>query len=368
MLACDGERYTVVLVAWSKLFQMKIAILWTNWSGYMDACARALQSFTKCDLDIICSDVSTEAPFARSSFFQYPCNVGSREDISGIVTGAPYDLVLICGWHIAAYRFVARALAGKAVRVLCMDNQWAGSRRQWLGICVSRLYLLSLFDYAFVPGVRQSMFARRLGFPTKRIIEGHYSCDVSAFSAQSQRSLRPKSFLFVGRMVKEKGLELLAEAWGRFSDDGRHREWGLTLCGTGPLSETFSHLPQTELLGFVQPQNLPNIMTNACALVLPSLKEPWGLVIHEAAACGLPLIVSDSCGAADYFCRHGLNGYCVNTADADSLFDALLRFSELTADERQVMGRRSELLAGQRTPATWAANVTRALVSEKRVM
>lgn len=328
----------------------------------MDACAKELQSFSECELDIVCFNKSNDAPFEHSKFFQYPCKVFAPNDLETFFPVKRFDLVLICGFHIPEYRRAARRLFGKSIRVLCFDMQWNASPRQWLAVMAFRIYLRHFFDYAFVPGVRQARYANKMGFPIERIVTGSYSCDLQKFWAFPKRAFDSKIFLYVGRVVNEKGVDILAQAWKSFSSEAKNSDWRLQVCGTGPLSHLLDSLPQVEMLGFVQPAELPEIMSHACALVLPSRKEPWGLVIHEAAAAGLPLILSERCGAFDYYLRPGLNGYCVDLDDVNALYQAFEKFVQLTRSQRAHMGIKSEKLAGQCSPSTWVASVTRCLI------
>jgi hypothetical protein len=94
-----------------------------------------------------------------------------------------------------------------------MDNQWIASWRQWLGVLSFRIYLKSLFGRAFVPGFRQAKFAAKLGFRGQHVIEGHYACDIEGHYACDLQGIgnlpaqlsESKSFLFIGRLVEEKG-------------------------------------------------------------------------------------------------------------------------------------------------------------------
>jgi glycosyltransferase involved in cell wall biosynthesis len=328
----------------------------------MDACARELQSFLNCELDIFCFSEGTDAPFQRELFFKYPCSVtnmtGSEDNIPEL---RQYNFLIICGWHVKAYRRAAIACRGKAMRVLCMDNQWLATPKQLLGIAVFRSYLFRLFDYAFVPGLRQAQFASYLGFRASKIIIGHYSCAPEFFRDDiSDKTTPTKSFLFVGRLTEEKNVNVLVRAWRVFNNRAK-TDWKLIVCGTGPLSSEFDQLNNVELLGFVQPIELPNIMRRASALVLPSRREPWGVVIHEAAASGLGLIVTEPCGAADYYLRNRLNGFRVPADNVPALADALEEFSKLDNSTISSFGAKSRILASQRTTSTWVSAVTIAM-------
>ena len=113
-------------------------------------------------------------------------------------------------------------------------------------------------------------------------------------------------FLSVCRFVPEKNLVRLIEAFARYRDQacptGR---WDLALCGDGPeaglIEETIARSGHAEAIhrpGFLQADTLCRWYAHATAFVLPSLSEPWGLVVNEAASAGLPLLVSERAGCA----------------------------------------------------------------------
>jgi glycosyltransferase involved in cell wall biosynthesis len=230
--------------------------------------------------------------------------------------------------------------------------------RQCLGVLAFRTHLRSCYDFAFVPGARQASFAARLGFRTHEIIEGHLACS-SRFAA-CEASTEARSFLFAGRFVESKGVRTLVEAWERYTK-GVRDPWTLTVCGSGPLAHLLDGLPSTTNLGFVQPAELPAIMNKTTALVLPSLFEPWGVVIQEAAQAGLGLLATSACGAADYFLRDSLNGRLLAPGDPWALSDAFAWFHAKDKAGLQRIGDVSLMLAAQRSPESWAAAASRAL-------
>ena len=107
--------------------------------------------------------------------------------------------------------------------------------------------------------------------------------------------------LFVGRLVPEKGVRVLLDAWRRA---GLGEGSLLALAGEGPLrAEVERAGPDVQALGFVPRDHLPSLYAAADVLVLPSVRsetflEPWGLVVNEAMHQGTPAIVSDAVGAA----------------------------------------------------------------------
>lgn len=342
---------------------MRVTILWPHWSGYMDACARALAEHYGCTVDVTYIPAESNAPFEKDQFFRYPGRAFAvdpfRGELPPEVANNPPDVILICSWHMPVYRRFAVKLAGRSTRVLCMDNQWLASAHQFMGVLAAPFFIQPAYDFAFVPGRRQAAFARRLGFQNDRIYEGHYACDYEALAPRyDERLKRPlsRSFMFVGRLVPAKAIDTLMQAWETFVSSTDF-DWRLKIVGGGSYSRRGRLPPRVEMVGFVQPDALPNKLLDGDVFVLPSNSEPWGLVIHEAAATGMPIICSDACGAGDAFVENGVNGVVVRRGDVAGLAEAFHKFGTLDEGALRAMGATSARLAARRTPATWAGQV-----------
>jgi glycosyltransferase involved in cell wall biosynthesis len=170
--------------------------------------------------------------------------------------------------------------------------------------------------------------------------------------------------LFAGRLVHEKGVETLLEAWRR-ADLGPGAR--LALAGSGPLEALVREaVPQATLLGQVPPEGLPALYAAADLLVLPSIRtatftEPWGLVVNEAMLQSTPVIASDAVGAAaGGLVRDGRNGLIVAAGDAEELA-ARLRILAGSSELRAQMGAAARADAAALTPAAWAHGMGKAL-------
>jgi glycosyltransferase involved in cell wall biosynthesis len=336
----------------------RVAILWTRWSGYMEACYRDLASRTSVELFACIERENKLAPFDPSRFTSKPRLLmydNGRPDavlLEQQLESFKPDLILICSWHIAAYRHVAKRFAGRAVRVLAMDNQWRGTATQFLGILAFRTIWRDLYDAALVSGPRQYAFARLLGFRDGRIHLGNYSCDVELFSRAERRDIT-KRWLYVGRNAPEKGLDILMEAYKRYRSSVAD-PWALRLVG---LHEPIDAEPGVESAGFIQPEDLPGIFEQATALVLPSRFEPHGVIVQEAAAAGLVIVCSDEVGAGDVFVRQGLNGVVFTTSSASNLTEALVAVHGWDAAHLASASATSRSLAQQFTPKAWSSTI-----------
>jgi glycosyltransferase involved in cell wall biosynthesis len=147
-------------------------------------------------------------------------------------------------------------------------------------------------------------------------------------------------FLFVGRLIERKGIEVLLEAF-------RHVDRGeLWLAGDGPLrslveAEAKTN-PRVRSLGYANEESLSELYRQADILLVPSHFEPWGLVVHEGLAYGLPVIATDQVAAADDLVDSGTNGYIVPAGSSEALASAMGSAAEWTPAQWREAGVRSK--------------------------
>jgi glycosyltransferase involved in cell wall biosynthesis len=106
------------------------------------------------------------------------------------------------------------------------------------------------------------------------------------------------------------------------------------ICGSGPLESDLKERARgcdgIHFLGFLQEDGVARALASSLALILPSVEEQWGLVVNEALAMGVPVLVSDNAGARDVLVRTAVNGYVFEPDNAAGLAQLMLR---LAADE-----------------------------------
>jgi glycosyltransferase involved in cell wall biosynthesis len=183
--------------------------------------------------------------------------------------------------------------------------------------------------------------------------------DAEVAAARSRAGARPDQalVLFVGRLVREKGVETLARAWHQAA---LGHEAVLAFAGDGPLT------PPGTRLGFVERAQLPALYAAADALVLPSIRtrtftEPWGLVTNEAMHQGAPVLATDAVGAAaGGLVRDGRNGLVMRASDENELA-ARIRLIVRNPELRAQLGAAARDDVSAYTPEAWAAGVRSAL-------
>jgi glycosyltransferase involved in cell wall biosynthesis len=150
--------------------------------------------------------------------------------------------------------------------------------------------------------------------------------------------------LCVARLVPEKGIDTLARAVAA-TGDGR---LVLRVIGTGPGRTSLIDLlldlgVESDVGGDMPEEDLAREYVEADIFALLSRHEPWGVVVNEAAASGLPLVLSDRVGAAHDLLANGDNGFVVPADDVDASAAALKRLADDPA-LRRTMGARSQEL------------------------
>lgn len=349
---------------------MRVAVLFSRLSGYMAACLRALKERTGGEMLVIRHAPAANAPFDDRHFawidHLYDRHTLGREEILAKVRAFAPDAVFMAGWFDRDYLAVARALREDKIPVIAgCDTQWTGSVRQRVASVIAPWYLHSAIDALWVSGERQRQLAQRLGYTGTRCLHGVYACDWSRFDAVCEPATeRPRTFLFVGRYIPIKGLDTLIEAYRRYREEASE-PWALQCAGTGELAPMLEGGPGVANLGFVQPDRLPQLMAEAGAFILPSRREPWGVVVQEAATAGLPVLCSTASGASVHLVQDGYNGFLFEPGDVDHLARLMLRIDEASEEERREMGRASHALSRQFTPERWAETFMQGLADLK---
>ena len=214
-------------------------------------------------------------------------------------------------------------------------------------------------DYIWIPGLPQYEYARRMGFPVDRILTGLYSASNHLFEGDAISShgrRRESSVVFIGNMWQDKGVNELVKSFDILHAE--YPDWGLRLIGLGPLVDRYrDHSSYVVVEGFKQPHELPEILCSAGVFCLPSYRDAWGVVIHEAACAGLPIVATTACGANTALVHDSYNGFHCKPKDVESLVVALRKIFSLTTEERKIFGERSKALSQRYSPDLWCSKV-----------
>jgi glycosyltransferase involved in cell wall biosynthesis len=335
----------------------RIVFLYSELAGYFLACAEALGAHPSVEsVDIVHWAIHPEAPFQFSSTPQYTLHPKAAFDRNGLhaLLDQIQPTAIICsGWMDADYNAMAKRWCKRIPVVLTLDNWWTGSLKQWIAVLTAPLYIRKMFNRAWVPGAPQKPFAEKLGFKSKTLSTGFYCADPRPFEQvykARKDKLPSKRLLYVGRYSDFKGVRELWSAFSELSDD--FPQWELHCIGTGDLWEERMVHPRIFHHGFLQPYELPPHLVDATAFIMPSKKEPWGVVLHEMALAGLPLFTSVKVGASSRFLHPRANGFRFEPT-SKGLRNALSEVLQLSSDDLTEMGNQSRLLATSEMPSAW---------------
>lgn len=349
----------------------KALFLYFELAAYFTACLEQLARDCDVDIHLVRYPVASVAPFQFSFGKQihlYDRSQFNRQQLIELCDEINPDFVFVCGWADKGYTAVAKHIRKRVPVIMSLDNPWMGTLKQYIAAVAGPLYLPRIFTHCWVPGEPNAIYARKLGFYGERLLTGMYSADTGLFSAYEQEARKlkekkfPHRFLYVGRLTAQKGIRELWSAFASLKEEER-RDWELWCIGKGELEPEFPEHPFIRKIGFVQPDELAPYINQCGVFILPTHYEHWGVVVHEFAAAGFPLICSTRTSAASAFLKEGYNGYYTRPKDTASVRSALLKIISLDDRHLMEMGQRSTALAAQITPATWSATVQKIMNS-----
>ncbi len=351
---------------------IKFVFLYTEIAGYFLACVQKLAEMKGVQVHVFRYPVNKEAPFdfpEIQNVFYYERKNFSAESMLETISKIHPDFIYCAGWIDKDYLKIIKACSGKIPTVLGFDNKWKNSFRQNIATVIAPFYLTNNFSHCFVPGEKQKKYASKLGFNSDKILTGLYSADFELFykhyelNAAVKKNKFPKRFLYAARYVKHKGIEDLWKAFIELHEENPN-EWELWCIGTGDVKPV-SH-PKIKHFGFIQPENLGEIISQTGVYVLPSHFEPWGVSLHEFAAAGFPLICSDEVGANENFLEAGKNGFLFKSGNITELKSCLKNTISLQEKDLNKMSEVSVEKAKQITPGGWA-NILFAVCTKNQI-
>jgi glycosyltransferase involved in cell wall biosynthesis len=264
------------------------------------------------------------------------------------------DVIVVGGWNQPAFALALVWARAARTPAICWIESTLTDRRPSRTRTAKRL-MARLCTAFVVPGAAAREYVATLAAGA-RLETAPNAVDATLFASRvrDRDALRAElgiegcCFLYVGRLAPEKGVDVLLRAFTGVDAE-------LVVAGAGPEDERLRRLApaRTRFLGNVDRDALPAWYAAADVLVLPSLSEPWGMPLNEAAAAGLPLVATDAVGAARELIEDGGNGFVVPAGDADALHDALARLAG-DAELRRIAGDRSRAIATEFNPRAWA--------------
>ncbi len=308
-----------------------------------------------------------------------------RAELWQLLDALQPDAVAINGWSMAEARAaIFWAERRGRVAVVMSETKADDAPRIWWKEIAKR-WLLARCDAALVGGAAHARYLEAMDFPAERIVLGYdvvdndyfrRGCALVRHDAQARRAAAglPETYFFAcTRFIARKNVDLLLRGYARYrARAGGETAWGLVIAGGGEEESRLKALARALGLdgviwpGFVQYDELPLYYGLASAFVHAAITEPWGLVVNEAIASSLPVLVSRSVGAAGELVAPGVNGLLFDPADADDLAEAMTRLAAMSAEQRADMARASAAIARCWEPSRFGAGLLSAVQMGKR--
>ncbi len=375
---------------------MKIVTIWNTYGPYHLARVRALERVFA-DADVVCFSHcadSNDYKFFNLQPRQHKVLVAKNSSqlrffesliaaLRALWAERP-GLVLTCGYERAetlASVIWARISGGTVF--LMLDNQYDDSPRNSLKEFVKRFYL-RFFDGFIYGGDTHKDYLRILDVPEIHEVHGYNCVDndaiwkgvVAARIVGQRHFANGDYFLCVARLIQKKNLVRLVYAYAAYVERVAQTSspWALVICGDGPERSRIEEairdcgvVGRVVLVGRVDEfEQMVNYYAFARALVLASHEnEQWGLVVNEAMASGLPVLVSKQCGCTSSLVKNGENGFTFDGNSVELLTSHLLWLHE-HADQLQRMGERSREIIQGYSPENFARNVMSLYASRRK--
>jgi 1,2-diacylglycerol 3-alpha-glucosyltransferase len=287
--------------------------------------------------------------------------------------------VVLCGGYsyIASWQALRWARRNRVRFLLWSESNLQDMRRRYRFVEFLKKQFLKRSDGFVVPGTSALEYLRAQGIGESRISIAPNAVDNDLFAKAAgsarrnalalrrEHALPDRYFLFVGRLVREKGIFELISAYSNLSEQLR-REIGLVFVGDGEARQELQSFGSSispgnvRFVGFVQREQLGAYYGLAAALVLPTYTDTWGMVVNEAMACGLPVIVSRAAGCAADLVHENRNGLLVTTRDVHSLETAIGTLAQ-RRDLCEAMGACSSQHIQSYSPEEWSASIARTI-------
>lgn len=283
--------------------------------------------------------------------------VDGKVPISWAQLGRPVPKVFFqSGWSHPAFSALGDEVLTNGGQIcLAFDNDWRGTIGQRLRAPAFRFRDRSRYSAVLVPGVAGRRLALAMGFPPGRVWTGSYGADEALFNGGLPLAERPPVILYVGQYIERKGCVPFAAAFAAIADE--IPGWELHMYGEGPLKSELPRHERIRVSGFTQPEELADLYRNARALALPSFRESWGLVVHEACLSGCQLLLSDKIGSAADFATPE-NARIFDPSRPSDIQRAILDVALRKGDELRVASEQSRTVAKTHGPKAFGRSVS----------
>ncbi|MBL4625309.1 MAG: glycosyltransferase family 4 protein [Flavobacteriales bacterium] len=344
---------------------MKFVFLYTELADYVIHCLKRLADENN-EVHVVKWEVNSEAPFefkvAEGVKLYNRSDYTDKKSILGLMDVIKPDMIICSGWTDKLYLYVSGVFNGKIPTVLTLDNHWTGSLKQLIARAMSPFFLKTKFSHVWVPGNKQYEYAIQLGFSPSNIEKNFYSANVELFTNFHVQNLEKKSikfphvFLYVGRYVEHKGIFDMWKAFLELNDE-LNTDWELWCVGAGDQFDNRIKHSKIRHFGFLQPNKMNEVISNAGVYILPSHFEPWGVTLQEFTAAGLPILCSDKVGSSEIFLEEGVNGYSFRSEDVQEIKECMYRIINMNDKSLAEFQKQSSIIGKKINSDLWVETI-----------
>lgn len=332
----------------------KALFLYTSPASYLSRCLMHLNLQPLTEIHIVYKKLNYKRPdfHFKENSIAHSIKPPNFQELLRISLNFEPTIIFISGWIDNDYLRIGAFFKKQGISVIGLsDTPFQNSIRQYLGKWYARRYLKNIFSAFWVAGNTAEQLIRYLGWTNLPVFHGFYTADHQIFFPLLVRSNIP-SFLFVGRLEKSKGIENLIAAYQYYHATVQN-PWKLMVVGTGSLHKKLPNSDGIQYLGYLANRELGALYRRATCFILPSSFEPWGVVIQEAAASGLPLILSQNCGASEKFFLPEVNGWLWKNGGVRNLAALMTKVHFTPLSELNQFGKKSQELSWNLSIQHW---------------
>ncbi len=236
---------------------------------------------------------------------------------------------------------------------------------------VGKSFMMKPYSGGIAASPRCADYLRFLGVPKDRIVQNAYAIFPDRIRASAGVPPAPagmayadRNLVSVARLVEKKNHAVMLEAFALYLKRTSGVKRRLVICGSGPLEKRIREqvvalniADHVELRGNLSADEVAAELGAGLCLLLPSTSEQYGIVVIEAQAMGLPVILSDNCGARDRQVRSGVEGFVIESDNVEGLAN----FMDAVASD-EALWQRMSAAATERVKLAHSRNFARAVL------
>ncbi len=340
---------------------IRITFLYAEITTYLFGCLKYLaKNFSQYSVEVIYLNKSVNVKLSELKQYEFrdKNSFNSRKNLLNHLEANIPNILLVSGRIDKDYLFVTKKIKTRCTTVSVQDTIYTNSIKHIIKKILSKFIYKNYFDKIWATGSLHSAFALSMGYGYDDIRDGFYIADEKYFNEEIKLKFNGDAlnFLFIGRLVKEKNIKSFAKSLDLINVE-RKSKHKLKIIGKGVLQEKIKKYKCVDLLGYKNIDEMIHIASECHVFCLPSKFEPWGVVLHEMALLGLPILASENCGSAFDLVQNNNNGFKFKPNDFESIKNSIHKFLNLSNNQKIKFGNSSRAIALKLNHDYWCKNL-----------